>query len=67
MKQKTHSLNEFGAGTLIKTYDKLGKTGTHDLEKAVQAMQYQSEISQELERRGWTYEEESSEWVYYLR
>jgi hypothetical protein len=66
MKKKVtaSTLDQFGSGTLIRTYDKLGEVNSDDDEKAISAIQFQTKISQELESRGWIYDETIGDWVY---
>lgn len=66
MKKVTaYNLDEHGSGTLIKTFDKLDEVDTDD-PKVIRAVQFQTKISQELEARGWIYDETIGDWVYSL-
>ena len=66
MKVTTHNLDQLGSGTLIKTFDKLDEVDADDVQKVAQATQFQTRISQELEKRGWVYQEDIGDWVYPL-
>jgi hypothetical protein len=67
MKRVTPSnFEQCGSGTLIKTFDKLDEVNSDDTQKVIQAAQFQAKISQELETRGWVYDETIGDWVYPL-
>lgn len=67
MKKVTASnFEQYGSGTLIKTFVTLDEVDTDETEMTIQAAEFQAKISQTLEARGWIYDESLEDWVYPL-
>lgn len=64
MKTKVNASNltEQQDATLIRAYEKLDEIDLSD-ERIDQALRLQTKMSQELEKRGWTYDENAHDWV----
>jgi len=65
VKVNASNLTEQQDSTLIRTYDKLDEIEIFD-ERLDQVLRLQTRISQELEKRGWTYDEDAHNWVHSL-
>jgi hypothetical protein len=62
-KVSASTLSQWGSGTLIQAFDTLDEVNGDDTDRLIQAAQLQARISQELEQRGWVYDETVGEWV----
>ena len=65
VKVNASNLTEQQDTTLIRAFDKLDQIDPED-ERIDQAVRLQTKISQELEKRGWTYDEDAYDWVHPL-
>jgi hypothetical protein len=65
MKVNASNLTEQQDTTLIRAYEKLDEMDLED-GRIDQVLRLQTKISQELEKRGWTYDEDEGDWVHPL-
>ena len=56
----------FRSGTLMRVFDEIDEFTSVDPQQVVEAVELQTKVTQVLEARGYTYDEELDEWVYNL-